>query len=147
MLGSRLLTRISSRGRGSARPDRPRPGRRRLARAARRGTETLRWLRGAARAIAEPLSYRPREVATVALLAGGLLVGHAVHRWREAYPALAERLEAEPPRVVAIAPAPPRRPPRVASRTIGPDCPEPLPRGDGHPGLEPATSSPTSPSR
>ncbi len=77
----------------------------------------------AGRRLAERLAYRPREVMAVALLAGGLFGGLAVERWRARQPAAAERLEAEPPRLMTAAPAP--RPQRPRARSVAARCQEP----------------------
>lgn len=77
-----------------------------------------------ARRLAERLAYRPREVTIVTLLATGLLGGLAVARWREAYPALAVRLETEPARLVAPAASAARGRPRPAPRGAPRDCGE-----------------------
>jgi DNA uptake protein ComE-like DNA-binding protein len=83
-----------------------------------------RALGPATRGLAERLAYRPREVVVVGLLAGGLCAGLAVERWRTGYPAIAERLEAEPPRLATaavVSPAP--RPRRVAHVRCAPPAP------------------------
>jgi hypothetical protein len=79
--------------------------------------------------LAERLTYRPREVVAVALLAGGLFGGLAVERWRARQPAVAERLEAEPLRVTGAAPSP--RPRRPRPRSVAARCEEPASMVDG----------------
>jgi hypothetical protein len=79
-------------------------------------------LGAAVQQIAERLRYRPREVGTIALLAGGLFVGLGVEQWREAHPALALRLESEPTRRTLAPPAPPRRRPREPAFLPGRGC-------------------------
>jgi hypothetical protein len=143
-----MLPWTGRRGRGQAPSGRPSRWRRRLARGVRRAREAAARLCASARAAAERLSYRPREVATVALLAGGLLAGQAIQRWRQAYPALALRIEAEPPRLGAPAPTPTaRRAPRPASRGRAFGCPDPLAHPDGGSSLESQTASPGSAAR
>jgi hypothetical protein len=79
-----------------------------------------RELGPACRHVADRLAYRPREIIVVALLAGGLCSGLAVERWRARHPAIAARLETEPPRLaVATAPPPPAR---GRPRSNGPRC-------------------------
>lgn len=91
-------------------------------RAAREAHRAASALGAAGRRLAERLAYRPREVAVVALLAGGLFGGLAVERWRARLPAVAERLEAEPPRLTS--PAPVRPPPRPRLRRVVARCEE-----------------------
>jgi hypothetical protein len=88
----------------------------------------------ACRRLADRLAYRPREIVVVALLASGVCGGLAVERWRSRYPATAERLEMEPPRLAgAVAP-----PPVVRARTR-PSVPRcEVPSGRGRPAREPA---------
>lgn len=91
--------------------------RRRLVRLLRSGMRGARRAAGeigpACRRLGDRLAYRPREIVVVALLASGLCGGLAVERWRSRYPATAERLELEPPRLAgAVAP-----PPVVRART------------------------------
>jgi hypothetical protein len=91
-----------------------------LQEASRDARRAARALRSAGRALAERLAYRPREVVVVALLAGGLFAGFAVERWRARHPAIAERLEAEPPRLTSAAAVPPA--PRPRPRGAAPRC-------------------------
>jgi hypothetical protein len=86
--------------------------RRLLRQGARQAHRAARALGLASRGLAERLAYRPREVVVVALLGGGLFGGLAVERWRTGHLAIAERLEAEPPRLTRPAAARPVAPPR-----------------------------------
>jgi hypothetical protein len=101
-----------------------------------------RALLPAVRGLAERLAYRPREVVVVALLASGLFAGLAVERWRARHPVIAERLEAEPPRLTNAPVIPPV--PRSRSRAVVARC-DPWPgrrtadaglSGAGHPRLD-----------
>ncbi len=96
---------------------------RRLRHLRERGRREARRIAGALGpagwALAERLAYRPREVAVVALLCGGLFGGFLVERWRARHPATADRLEAEPPRLTA-APLAPRPRPRAAAPRCDP---------------------------
>ena len=94
--------------------------RRRSLSAAHRALDAL----GAAgQRVAERLAYRPREVVVVALLAAGVFAGLGVERWRSHHPVLAEQLEAEPARPVALAPA--AAGPRSRSRSMSARCEQP----------------------
>lgn len=82
--------------------------------------------------LAGRVAYRRREVTVVTLLAGSLLGGLAVERWRERAPAMLERLEAEPPRLAAAARATgPRAAP--ARRTSGAERPTITTRASSEP--------------
>jgi hypothetical protein len=100
---------------------------RRLSRLVQRGARAARRAARnaapAARQLAERLAYRPREVVVVALLAGGLSSGLAVERWRARHPAIAERLEAEPPR--RMPPAAIASTSRPRPRSVAPRCDAP----------------------
>ena len=97
--------------------------RRLLWQGARQAHRAARALGLAGRGLAERLAYRPREVVVVAILAGGLFGGLAVERWRTRHPAIAERLEAEPPRLTSSAVAHPV--PRPRPRGAAARCEEP----------------------
>jgi hypothetical protein len=77
---------------------------------------TARARAGAVGSLLTHLAYRRRELGVLAFLAGSLLGGLGVERWRLRHPDLAERLEAEAPRFrTRPAPAPggaARLPPR-----------------------------------
>jgi hypothetical protein len=96
--------------------------RRLLRRGARGAHRGARALGSASWRLAERLAYRPREVVVVALLAGGVFGGLAVERWRARQPAVAARLEAEPPRLTS--PAPVQRARGSRPRSPVPRCEE-----------------------
>jgi DNA uptake protein ComE-like DNA-binding protein len=56
--------------------------------------------------MAERLAYRRQELAVAGLLAASVLGGFAIDGWHRRAPALLDRLEAEPPRLAAVARAP-----------------------------------------
>lgn len=85
------------------------------------------------------VAYRRREIIVVTLLAGSLLGGLAVERWRERAPALLERLEAEPPR---LAPATRAAGPRAVTAARQASCAERTTRA-GHGSSEPRSPAPT----
>jgi hypothetical protein len=83
----------------------------------RRAAAVLGWARGAwARllsgiaALGHGLAYRRQELLVVALLAISVLGGFAVELWHHRAPGLLDRLEAEPPRLAALARTPGPRP-------------------------------------